>query len=111
VEGKTFELLTKMYSEFSNRFDNVEKDIKGLEKDITGLKGDVRDLKSNVARIEIKLEHNIEPKIEALFEDRDIVHKKLNSIEQKIDDLTARVDKHDVEIRVIKGGKPKASKS
>ena len=66
MEDKTFELLTKMYGEFSNRFDGVEKDIKGLKND--------------VARIEIKLEHNIEPKIQALFEDRDVLHKKLDSI-------------------------------
>jgi len=89
VEDKTFELLTKMYSEFSSRFENVENEIK---------------------KVQIKLEHNIEPQIKVLFEDRDGIHKKLNSIEQKIDELSGRVEKQDVEIRVIKGGKPKASK-
>ena len=89
MEDKTFELLTKMYSEFSSRFENVENEIK---------------------KVQIKLEHNIEPQIKVLFEDRDGIHKKLNSIEQKIDELSGRVEKQDVEIRVIKGGKPKASK-
>jgi len=90
-DDKTFELLTKMYSEFSGRFDKAEKDIKGLKND--------------VARVEIKLEHNIEPKMKAIFEDRDVVHKKLDSIEQKVDDLSKRVDKQDIQISVINGGK------
>lgn len=96
MEDKTFELLTKMYSEFSSRFDGVEKDFK--------------DLKNDVARVEIKIEHGIEPKIQALFEDRDVIHRKLDSIEQKVDVLTSRVDKQDIQISVIKGGKPIASK-
>ncbi len=84
MEDKTFELLTKMYSEFSSRFENVENEIK---------------------KVQIKLEHNVEPQIKVLFEDRDSIHKKLDSIEQKIDVLTNRVDKQDIQISVIKGGK------
>lgn len=102
MEDKTFELLTRIYSEFSSRFDCVEKNI-------TDLKNDVAGLKNKVARIEIKLEHDIEPKIQVLFEDRDVIHSKLDSIEQKIDVLTSRVDKQDIQISVIKGGKPIAS--
>jgi SMC interacting uncharacterized protein involved in chromosome segregation len=103
VEDKTYDLLEKMNSEFSSRFDGVENEIKGL-------KSNIAHIESNITRIEIKLEHNIENKIQALYDDRDGVHKKLDSIEQKIDELANRVDKQDVEIRVIKGGKPKASK-
>jgi len=86
VEDKTFELMTRMYSEFSE------------------FKDDFKDLKNKIARIEMNLEHNIETKIQALFEDRDDVHKKLDSIEKKIDELVNRVEEQDVEIRVIKGG-------
>lgn len=86
VEDKTFELLTRMYGEFSE------------------FKDDFKDLKNKVARIEMKMEHNIETKIQALFDDRDGVHKKLDSIEQKINELANRVEKQDIEIRVIKGG-------
>jgi tetrahydromethanopterin S-methyltransferase subunit G len=92
VEDKTYDLLAKMYGEFSE------------------LKDEFKDLKSKVARIEIKLEHNIEPKIQVLFEDRDGIHKKLDSIEQKVDVLADRVDKQDIRISVLKGGKPKANK-
>ena len=89
MEDKTFELLTKMYSEFSSRFESMEKEI---------------------TNVQVKLEHSIEPKIQALFEDRDDIHKKLDSIEQKVDILTNRVDKQGIQISVVKGGKPKASK-
>jgi tetrahydromethanopterin S-methyltransferase subunit G len=72
VEDKTYDLLAKMYSEFSE------------------FKDDFQELKNKVARIEIKMEHNIGTKIQALFDDRNGIHKKLDSIEQKIDVLANR---------------------
>jgi archaellum component FlaC len=96
VEDKTFELLTRMYNEFSGRFDRVEDRLGSVENELK--------------KVQIKLEHTIEPQIKVLFEDREYVHEKLNSIEQKIDTLSTRVDKQDMEIHVIKGGKSKAGK-
>lgn len=86
MEVKTFELMTKMYGEFSE------------------FKDEFKDLKNKVALIEMKMEHNIETKIQALFDGRDGIHKKLDCIEQKIDEIANKVEKQDVEIRVIKGG-------
>jgi len=68
VEDKTFKLLEKMYIEFTNfrketneRFDRVESDISGLKKQGTSLESEVK--KTNIT-----LEHDIKPKLEALFD-------------------------------------------
>jgi archaellum component FlaC len=103
VEDKTFELLTRMYNEFSGRFDRVEDRLGSVEGRLGGVENELK-------KVQIKLEHTIEPQIKVLFEDREYVHEKLNSIEQKIDTLSTRVDKQDMEIHVIKGGKSKAGK-
>jgi hypothetical protein len=34
VEDRTFELLTRMYSEFSKKFNDMDDDIKGLKNDV-----------------------------------------------------------------------------
>ena len=101
MEDKTFELLTKMYSEFTDRFDDVGKDIKILKDDVKDLKDDVKDLKNDVIRIENKLDTNSK----ALFDGYNQTYEKLSLVEKKVDGLSDKVDKQEVEIKVIKGGK------
>ena len=52
MEDKTFELLTQMYSEMNKRFDEVDKKLDG--------KADKKDI--------ARLENEIYPKIEVLFD-------------------------------------------
>lgn len=94
MEDKNFELLTKMYGEFSSRFDKIETDIQGL-------KTDVQDLKTDVLRIEN--EHG--RKLDALFDGYMQHDRGLCVIEEKIDTLTEKVDRHDIRIQVIEGGR------
>ena len=101
MEDKTFELLTKMYSEFSSRFDGVENDIKGLKNDVKDLKNDVKSLKNDVVRIENKLDTNSK----ALFDGYSQTYEKLLEVDKKVDGLCDKVEKQEVEIKVIKGGK------
>lgn len=54
MDDKVLELLTKMYSEINDRFDRIENDISNVKNEV---------LKTN-----IKIENNIIPKIDVLFE-------------------------------------------
>ena len=83
MEDRTFELLTKMYGEFSE------------------FKVDFKDMKNDIIRIENKLDSNCK----ALFDGYKQIYERLEIVENKIDILTLRVDKQEVEIKVIKGGK------
>lgn len=94
MEDKTFELLTEMYSQFSKKFDDINKDMKELKTDMTGIKNDV-------IRIEDKLDTNAK----ALFDGYRQTYEKLGVLEVKVDGISQKIEKQDVEIRVIKGGK------
>lgn len=102
MEDNTFELLTRMYSEFTTQFREVKDDIKSLKDDVSVLKNDVGVLKSDVSKTAIKLENDISRKIDILFETRHDANKRFDCIEEKIDVLSSKVERQDVEIRVIK---------
>ncbi len=126
MEDKTFELLTKMYSEFSHRFEevksdilnvksdiqNVKSDIQNVKSDIRNVKSDIRNVKSDVQTISnqvVKLENDLKPKIEFALEGYQAVSERLTRLEEKIDILTLKVENHDVQIAILKNRK-KATK-
>ena len=76
MEDKMLELMEKMYIEFKDfRVDITEK-IGGLD--------------SKVGSLDTKFEN---------------LHKNVLRIENKLDNISSKVEKQDVEIRVVKGSK------
>ena len=86
MEDKTFELLTKMYGEFSE-----------FRKDIT------QKVEDNGNHI-LRLEHDLKDNIKALYNGYEQTYEKLIQVEKKVDGLSNKVDRQEVEINVIKGG-------
>ena len=112
MEDKTFELLTKMYSEFSKRFDGVDKRLDGVDnrldgvdKRLDGVDNRLDGVESRLTKLEMVIENDIRKDISALYDGYQKNYEKLTVIERKVDDLSDRVDKQEVEIKVIKGGK------
>ena len=94
MEDKTFDLLTKMYGEFSeyrkesnSRFDNIEGGLSRLGNQVTAL------------------EHDLKKDISALYDGYKQTYEKLQDVEEKIDTLSDKVDKHDIKIQVIEGAR------
>lgn len=90
MEDKTFDLLEKLYSEFSEcrketniRFDKLESNVRGLKNDII----------------------RIENKMDVLYDGYKVVYEKLQEHDKRFDAIEEELEKHDVEIRVIKGAK------
>lgn len=81
-----------------------------MEEILKEMLSKLNEIDKNQKRIEMKMEQRIEPKIQALCEDRDIVHSKLDTIQNKVDNLAQKVEKQEVEIKVIKGGKKSKAK-
>lgn len=98
LEDKIFDLLTQMYADFTTKFNNVTEDIKEVKEDI-------KTLKSDVAKINVKLDHDIDNKVNILLETRDESNKRLDNIEDMLQNISLKVEKQDVEIRVIKRAK------
>ena len=90
MEDKSFELLTRMYGEFSE------------------FRNEFKGLKNDVIRIEDKLDNNSKAVFDGYkqtYEEVVDVKKTMNEISSKVDRLFDKVDKQEVEIKVIKGGK------
>ncbi|NLL05268.1 MAG: hypothetical protein GX270_05660 [Clostridiaceae bacterium] len=79
----------------------LKDDINGLKDDVNGLKDDVNGLKGDVVRIEYKLDTNSK----ALFDGYSQTYEKVVSVEKAVNELASKVEKQEVEIKVIKGGK------
>ena len=61
MKDETFELLTKMYSDFTARFDKVEARLDSLE-------GSQKELKAGQKKIEATLEHDVKTNLQLLHE-------------------------------------------
>lgn len=88
---KTFELITKMYAEMTSKMDKMYSEMQGMnerlgnvETDTNTLKSDLNILKSNVKKIGVKIDGDVTPKIEALFDDYKQNSEQLNRIEQEV---------------------------
>lgn len=94
MDDKAFELLTKMYSEFSefrkDITDKVENNSKGI-----------KTVGNQVTRLENKLDIDVK----ALFDGYQQTYEKLETVESKLDTISMKLEKQDVELKVLKGGK------
>ena len=104
VEGRMASMEGKM-SSVENKLSTVESRLSSTETKITTIEGDVASLRNEVGRLALKVENDVCRKIDLLFETRSEVNYRLDSIENKIDILTTKVDRHDIEIKVIKAAK------
>lgn len=126
----TFELLTRMYADFSAQFKEIKADIKELKSDVSELKvrvtrlesevaelksevaelkSDVSELKSEVstlkkdmAKLSLKLENETNRKIDLLFETRVDGNRRFEVLESKMEAVSVKVDKHEIEIKALK---------
>lgn len=88
MEYKSFELMSKMYSEMQQGFKEVRSEMQQGFKDV----------RYDIVRIENKLDNNSK----ALFDGYKQTYEKLTDIEEKLEVISSKVEKQDVEIRVIK---------
>ncbi|KPU45161.1 hypothetical protein OXPF_12880 [Oxobacter pfennigii] len=98
MEDKTFELVEKMYIEFSIKFEKIDKRFDKIENEISEIKKDVR-------KVNEKLDGPINDRLTALEDGYKLTYEKLTCLEKKVDVLSDKVDKHDIRIEVIEGGR------
>jgi tetrahydromethanopterin S-methyltransferase subunit G len=110
MDDKTFELLTKMYSEFSAKFDKVDSRLDKIDSRLD-------KVDSRLDKVEITLENDIKTNIQILHE-REAINsekldehsKQLTNINKKLDYLTLSVKSQDKRLEVIESSKKKRVK-
>lgn len=102
MEDKVFDLLEKVYIELQNTKTEFKSDIEDI-------KGDLNSINNRLTKIEIKMENEVKNKLDLLYEPQVDTNIRLDSLDKKMDELTEKVDQHDLKIKVIEGGKKKKS--
>ncbi|MDP4178693.1 MAG: hypothetical protein Q8900_10180 [Bacillota bacterium] len=85
-EDKVFDLLTKMYGDINNRFDNLESRFDNLEIE--------------VKKIGAKIDGEIIPKQQALFDGYSANTEKITQLTEILEDV--KVDVNNLSIKILK---------
>ena len=108
MDDKTFELLEKMYAEFTGRFEKLES---GQQK----LESGQQQITKRLDKIEIVLEHDVKNSLQLLHEgvaDHTSQLKehteRLNAIENKVDYIALAVTSQDKRLKVVETSGKKA---
>ena len=96
MENKTFELLEKMFAEFSEfrkesgqRFDNIENRLDRAEGHVTQVDNRLGKVEGHLTRIEI--EHG--KKLDALLDIKNRIFEKLQDHDKRFDDIDTKLNK------------------
>ncbi|HEX9061133.1 MAG TPA: hypothetical protein VF941_13215 [Clostridia bacterium] len=107
MDDKAFELLTKMYSEFTSKIEGIQNDLNEFRKENIGIK---REAESRLAKIETILENEIVPDIKASLEGYQMVYEKQKEHDKRLESIDNKLEKQEMEITIIKGGREKNRK-
>ena len=124
MTDNTFNLVTKMYSEMTNkfemmdhlfktmnqrfdgidqRFDGIDQRLDGMDKRFNSLekKLDSKADKLDIVRLENKMDTNFKTLDDGYIQNSE----QISRVEMKVDSLAFKVGRNGMEIRVIKGGR------
>ena len=96
VEDKMFDLMTKFYSEFSDFKTEVNAKLDILQSGQQKHENDITHIGNDIIRLENKGDNNSK----ALFDGYEQIYEKLLDIDKKVDVLSEKVEKHEVEIKL-----------
>lgn len=110
-----FLMLERIYGELQEvkgEVTGLKGEVTSLKREVNDLKGEFGDLKSEVkenckrlTKLEAKVENEMIDKINVLFDGYTQSTEISKRIERKVDHLTDKVEKQELDIRVIKGGR------
>lgn len=87
---------------------NDDKIYNLLEKvyiEVQDTKNRVTNIEQKLTKVELIIENEIRPDIKGLYDTQSQVLTKLEEHDKRFDSIEAKLEKHDVEIRVIKAAK------
>ena len=76
-----FEIITKMYSDLDGKIVNMNKE---MQEGFKGMNSKIDGLENEVKKINAKIDHEVMPKIDALFDGYKQNSEKLDRIEKEV---------------------------
>lgn len=113
MDDKIFQLLEKMYNEMQTGFKQVRQEMQGdirqVRQELCGemqtgfeqVRQEIKEVKQDAVRFEDKMDNHMK----ALYDGYKQNTEKLGELESKVGELSNKVERQEVEIRVIKGAK------
>lgn len=129
MEDKSFELLTKMYSEIvevkagmnkldikvsnldnkvggldnkvsnlDNKVSGLDNKVSGLDNKVSGLDNKVNNLDNRLIKLEVKIENDIERKLDLSLEGYKHLYEATSEIKEDIKDIKDTLCKHELSI-------------
>ncbi|HOQ17122.1 MAG TPA: hypothetical protein PLL17_02195 [Defluviitaleaceae bacterium] len=105
--SQVLELILAKLQGMEEKIHGMESKIYGMEKKIETVGTDFDDLKNgqeeiiiNLKKLETKIENELTEKIRGLYDSREVIRDKLSSINIKVDNLSDRIDKHELIIKL-----------
>ncbi len=94
MEEKMFDLMSNIYGELSQFRNETDKRLNSLENSMNRMVG-------NMVCLENKLDNNSK----VLFDGYKQTYEEVKELKFEVKDLSSKLDKQEVEIKVIKGSK------
>ena len=96
-----FNKLEVRQDETNARLTKLESGQDETNAKLTKLESGQDETNASLTKLETKIENVTDVKIQALFEDREIVHGKLDKIVDKLEKIEGQIIDHDIKIQVI----------
>lgn len=98
---KLFEFMEKMYSEMQQGFKKVEGRFDKIEGRLDKVEGRLDKIEKAVTNLEYEFKETKKTLYDGYIQNAEGIKR----IEIKLDEISDKVDKHDIKIQVIEGGK------
>jgi predicted nucleic acid-binding Zn-ribbon protein len=102
---KLFEFIEKMYAELKGNQEKMYSEMKAGFKSVNNRLDNVEGRLGNVEKAVISLEYELKETKKTLYDGYVQNTEAINRLETKVDKLSEKVDRHDIKIQVIEGGK------
>ena len=98
MSDKVYELIEKMYVEFTDRLSGIDKKFESIDHRFDTVEKEIRQTNSQLLR----LENQFHDKIGILFDAHKSTNERLDRLETKFDDIAKMSEMHEVQIRGMK---------
>ncbi|WP_434643113.1 hypothetical protein PQ692_01565 [Thermoanaerobacterium thermosaccharolyticum] len=101
-EEKILFLLERISDNIGNlneAITDLKSEVYTVKEEMTNLKSEIHTTKEEIRKLGTKIDNEVTDKIRALFDDRQIVHEKIDEINEKIDRV--QIDVNNMVIKTL----------